>query len=247
MSDQLPIEYEAKPLAQTEEPMAILKLGVEKGIDAESIERLSALAERWQDRRASEEFADCLAKFQGEVPEILQTKVAKIVSQSGSSYQYTYAPLDLITRVARPILHRLGFAFSWDSVTEGAAMTVTCTLRHVNGHRESASFTCPLESPAKMSGAQKAAAAMSFARRQTLTAILGLTTTEDDIDGADPTPISEKQAAELTDLATEVGANVQRFLTYMNVDSFEEILASDYNRAISALKAKGARKGGEAE
>lgn len=241
VSHEYPARVEEQPLTvRDDNPMSILRLGVEKGIDAESIERLSALAERWADRRAAEEYNAGLMEFQRTVPEILKAKTASIATKSGSKYSYRYAPLDLIDRTVKPILSRLGFSYSWDSKIEAGLMVVACTLRHVNGHRESSSFSCPTDSPNPgMTGQQKHAGAMSFARRQSLTAVLGLTTTEPDDDGMDPTTISEEQEAKLRDLAASVGADEGRFLRYLGVKKWEDILASEYDRAVSALRAKG--------
>jgi len=50
--------------------------------------------------------------------------------------------------------------------------------------------------------------------------------------------ITETQASDLQALAEEVGADVKKFCTYFKVRTLSQILASDYDRAVSALEAK---------
>ena len=236
---QLPERVEHLPAVQDNSPAAILRVAVETKLDAASIERLAELAWRQQDRDAAREFADALAKFQNECPTIGQTKTAKIATKSGGSYTFTYSPLDRIDKIVKPRCFANGLSYSWDSEIEGGMMKVTCCLRHVNGHKEHSSFSCPTSSSSGASDAQKYAMALTFAKRQTLTAILGLTTTDEDTDGADPSTITPEQAATIRDMISAVGANENKFLLYMGVGEVEDIRASDYRRAVVALKAKG--------
>ena len=82
---QLPERVEAQPLARAPDPMSILQLGVEKGIDAESIERLSALAEKWMDRQARQDFNAAMAEFHRRIPPIKKTAQAEYTTSSGST------------------------------------------------------------------------------------------------------------------------------------------------------------------
>ncbi|HUW59245.1 MAG TPA: ERF family protein, partial [Planctomycetota bacterium] len=220
-------------------PAAILRVAVETGLGAETIERLAALAWKQQDRDAAKEFAEALAAFQDECPNIRKAANAKIVTKSGGSYGFNYAKLEQIHPIVKPICSKHGLSYSWDSKVEQGMLTVTCTLRHVNGHRESASFSCPTSSSSGASDAQKFGMADTYARRHSLTAILGLTTTDEDTDGADPSTITPEQAATIRDMISAVGANENKFLLYMGVGEVEDIRASDYRRAVVALKAKG--------
>lgn len=238
MGDEL-AKRAAAPLARQPTAMEILAQATQQGLDPAGLETLAKLAWQQEERNAAREFAAGLAEFHRRVPEILKSKTAHVTTKSGASYRYQYAPLEMIDRIVKPILQELGFSYSWDSVTDGQMMTVVCRLRHINGHEERASFACPTTSTSPgMGDAQKAASAMSFARRQSLTAILGLTTTEPDSDGADPTTITESQAADLEALADEVGADKGRLLRYAGVERFGDILASRYGELVRLLEAK---------
>jgi hypothetical protein len=180
--------------------------------------------------------------FQRRCPSIKKTSTAEIATQSGTRFRYTYAELDEIARTVNPILAEVGLSYTWDSAEDGAALTCICTLRHVSGHSVSSRFTCPIDSTARMSGPQRTAAALTYARRQAMVQVLGLTTTDPDTDGAESGEgmgeITETQAADLEALIEEVKADKARFLKYLGVGSIIEIRAKDYGKAVQALQQK---------
>jgi len=164
----------------------LFELAVQKG-GVEALERLMALQERMLDRQASHDFAAALAAFQSACPPIKKTSTAKVITKGGSNYTYTYAELDEIARTVRPFLHQHGLSYTWDSeLSQDAGMlTVTCTLEHAHGHKKTATFKAPTEAVSQaMSPQQRHASALTYGRRQTLIAVLGLTTCDPDTDAA---------------------------------------------------------------
>ena len=153
---------------------SLLSLAIEKGLSVEGLEKLVALHERVMDRSAAQEFAQAMAQFQEECPPIRKTTTATITTKSGGQYQYTYAELDEIARTVRPHLHKHGLSYSWDSACDDKMVSATCVVQHVNGHSRRAGFSAPVDTLAQMSGAQKYASALSFAKRQTLIQVLGV-------------------------------------------------------------------------
>jgi hypothetical protein len=216
----------------------MLQLALDKGVDVGTLERLVALHERVTDRAAAAEFAAALADFQDVCPSITKGRVARVSTSGGSHYSYNYADLSDIARTVRPLLHSRGFSYSWDSSFSEKLLSATCVLRHTNGHKESATFACPVDSKAGMSEQQKFAAALTYAKRMALIQVLGITTADPDTDGGNPETISQDQADELRALATEVSADEPRFLAYMGVAAFEDIMRSNFNMARTALESK---------
>lgn len=241
----MPLSGEVQ-MAGTEQsgPSAILALmtaAVTKGVPAETMESLQRLYHVEQDRQAAREFADAMAQFQATCPAIPKSSTAKVTSKrTGSAFTYTYAELDQIAETVRPHLHSLGMSFSWDSALSDKMVTATCTLRHRNGHAATSHFACPTDSESAMSGQQQHAAALTFAKRQTLIAVLGLTTTDPDTGdtGATLERIGPHQAALLEALIQEVGADKPKLLKWLGVAAVADLLASDYQRAINALEDK---------
>lgn len=224
----------------------LMQQAIEKGTDVATIEKLVDLAERVTKREAALEFNRSLADFQAACPPIGKNRTAEITTKSGGKYSYQYAPLDEIVRIVKPLLMARGFSYGWDSRVEGEGqnqrLVCTCTLRHVNGHSETSSFTLPTDNPSAMSPQQKYGAALTFAQRYTLVSALGLNTTEEDSDGVareiDPTPISEDQLDELENLIEDIGVNRVRFLKYLAVEKLGELPAARFAEAKAALLEK---------
>jgi hypothetical protein len=223
----------------------LLHFAIERGTPVEQLEKLVDLADRMERRQAERDFAVAMAAFQAECPSIKKGSRAKVATKGGGSYSYTYAELDDIARVVNPILARHGLSYSWDSTVDRDILTCLCTVRHLNGHSVTSRFTLPVENPSAMNPQQKVGAALTFAERRSLSAVLGLTTTNDDTDAnpVDPTPINEDQVTELEDLIRETDSNRQRFLDYMGVESMAAIQASDYQRGLKALEQRAKKRG----
>jgi hypothetical protein len=215
----------------------LLMKALEKDASVDTMERLVALEERLSKRTAAKEFADALAKFQQACPPVPKKSKADF-SAAGSRVQYSYAELpDMAAHIA-PHLHPLGLSYTWDSTHDENTMTTVCTLRHVNGHSESSTFSAPLESRAGMSPQQKYGSAGAYGRRQSLVQVLGLTTADPDDDAPTTETITESQAADLQALADEVGVDEKKFFVYMGVGDYSEIRAADHRKAVVALESK---------
>jgi hypothetical protein len=222
-----------------EQPRSLVQFALDRDLSPELLERLIALEERVSERNARAAFFEALSGFQGDCPQIKKAKTAKIVTKTGGAYSYTYAPLDEITRTIRAPLQRHGLSYSWDSEIAGGVLTATCILRHIDGHAERATFSAPVGTDAKMSDAQKHGAALTYARRQSLESVLGLSTSDDtDAPGSDSETISESQAADLRALAEDVGADKPAFLRWLGVESFGDVAVTQLASAISALEKK---------
>lgn len=219
----------------------LIRLALERNLDVDKLEKLVALRFEMQTRQARMDFFAALAAFQRECPPIRHEKEAKIATKAGGSYAYTYAELDVIARKVNPILAKHGLSYRWNTTIEGATLACECIVSHVAGHFESSRFVVPVESASAMSPQQKYGAASTFAQRRSLSLALGLTTTDDDTDGAqvDETPIDDDQATAIHDLLAEKGFDgdrLTRFLRYMDAPSVEKIRAADYQKAVTALQ-----------
>lgn len=155
-----------------------LQLAIEKGVSPETLEKIVALQERILERDGRMAFAAAMAAFQGECPPITKNKTA--TNQGRPMYQF--AELDHIAEKIRPLLQKHGLSYRFDSTIEEDRVKVVCIVRHIAGHSESANFEAPVDGTSMMNKAQKAASALSYARRYALILALGLTTTGDQDD-----------------------------------------------------------------
>jgi hypothetical protein len=233
------------PATQDAEPASLVQLAIEKGVDVEVIERLVALQERVTDRSARAAYFEAVSRFQESVPEIPKSKRVNYVTKTGARIDYTYAPLDAITRGIRTPLRVAGLSYSWDvDGSSNGVMTVSCTLRHVDGHSERSTFPVPVDTAAKMSNAQANGAALTYGKRQSLVAVLGLTTTDDDVDGVGPysapagevETITASEAADLGALIDEVKADRAKFCRFFRIESVEDMPAARMKEAMALLE-----------
>jgi len=212
----------------------------ETGVGA--LEKLVDLQERMHRRRAELEFSLALAEFQKACPSIARSSTAKITTRSGGGYEFTYADMEEIVGTVRPHLAANGFSFSFDSKTDGRMLTCVVTLRHANGHRETSSFTLPTESASGASEQQKVGGALTYAKRQCLIAVLGLSLTD-----PEPTPavavasITEEQCATLAFLMLEVNVTPEAFCKRFSITAVNALPAARYAEAVKSLESR--RKG----
>ena len=221
----------------------LLRLAIDKNIPVDALERLQALHERVTDRQAAAEFAQAVAEFQAKCPQIGKNAKANITTKNGGSFSYSFADLTQIAQTIKPHLLAVGLSYTWDSDVKDKQVVCTCILRHLNGHRESAKFTCPVDSSAGMSEQQKYAAALSFARRQSLVQVLGLTTVDPEAQSMDPTPITEQEAAAFEADCERVGIGKARLLNWLKVNSFAEIPARRKMEVAAAIEERAAKGG----
>ena len=225
---------------------ALFEMAIRGDAEVAVLEKLMDLQERVETRNARRVFFDELAAFQRECPEIPKSKTASIKSQrTGTEFGYKYAPLDAIARVVRDPLENHGFSYSFSARMADGFLNVRCTLRHIDGHQTSSTFPVPIDGGARMSAAQSHGAALTYGKRQALVAVLGLSTTEDDIDAprgiTHTEPIGQEQLARLSARIDEVKALRPRFseakyLKYLKVDQLSDLLLVDFEKAMQALE-----------
>jgi ERF superfamily len=108
------------------------------------------------------------------------------IQTSRSQYSYRYAPLDEILSVVQPVMGPLGLSIAWRSRVEPDRVIVSCRVAHALGHVEdSGEVAMPIVTADPGIGAtppQRVGIALTYARRYSLMAIVGIAP-EDDDDG----------------------------------------------------------------
>jgi hypothetical protein len=217
----------------------LLQLALEKG-GIESVKELVMLYREENDRRAAREFAADFAEFQASITPVPKDHTANIATKSGARFSYNYAGIESIVEHVGPELHSRGFSFSWNCKMEQGVIAATCFLRHKNGHSISADFSAPIDASASMNETQKAAAALTYAKRQSLVQVLGITTADPDTDIRDEQveKIRPDQIEELRALLTDTKSDVMAFFRYIERPDFESFTQVDYTKARRALEQK---------
>src|SRR6266511_1793546 len=126
------------------------------------------------------EITKALVKFQRAMPAIIKDKTAEIASKRTSGkYQYSYADLPSIMGAIRPVLSDCGLFLSQAFATNGATFLVT-TIMHESGETINSTITLPIDGLAP----QDAASAITYYRRYSITALLGIAAEDDDAKAA---------------------------------------------------------------
>lgn len=224
----------------------LLQLAVDRGMPAAELKELLSLHERIEDRSARKEFTRALAAVKAELPTIIHSKNASFKTNSGHDVKYSYTELDELARILDPILTKHGFSYSWSQKLDKGMVTTTCLLEHDAGHSRSSDFTVPAESNSAASPQQKIGIADTYASRRSLIGVLGLTTADKDPrpKEIDPTPVSDDQATEISDMITETSTDRERFLKHFDIEAISKLPAARYAEAKTMLQQKAAKRGG---
>jgi len=139
--------------------------------------------------------AIALSKFQAEVP---------VIPKDGQAYGYKYAPLDTVIEHIRKPLAKHGLSFMHLVGNNGS---VSCLLLHESGeYIQSDYIALPSDnSNNRTTPVQQMGSSITYAKRYTLSAMLGLATDEDN-DAAKPAPKKQAQQAKRAELKPGMAA-----------------------------------------
>ncbi len=160
-------------------PMSLIQLAMEKGeASVEALAKLMELQERWQANEARQAFEEAFAKFKAEAP-----RLEKIKAVDFGNTHYKFTPLDHIANELGPLLAKHRLSYNWKQDSSNGLITVTCTLRHEQGHSIENTLSGPADPSGSKNAIQAIGSAVSYLRRYTLLGVLGMATSDEDTDG----------------------------------------------------------------
>ena len=150
-----------------------------------------------------------------------QTAVRE-ATKDRQGYGYKYADLAAVLQIARPALNENGIAVLQDTWTAQASIGVATRLVHSSGQWiESSPLILPIEAKKGLSQAQCAGSVVTYARRYSLAAMVGLTQEDDDAAGHGDQPkaatITDEQLGALRDLILAAGKSEDEIAKAMGV------------------------------
>lgn len=178
------VKREQEMALATEDPIGLFKLAIESKSGADTLERVMAVRREIRAERAQEAFEAALSEFQAACPVIVKTKGVKT---NAGTLAYSFAPIEQVEQVIRPIEKAHGFNHTFDTDTSSAQgwVIAKCIITHRAGHSRTSTVKLPLGSKTNiMSDTQQFAAALTFANRRALTNAYGLVIVGEDNDGA---------------------------------------------------------------
>jgi hypothetical protein len=212
--------------------LAILAAAVERGADADQLEKLLALQERFERNEAAREYATAYATFQQKCPPIHKGRTA-----GSGNFSYGYAAYEDVWRIVGPLLGEVGITVSYSTEPHERGVMGTVFLRK-GVHVETRTMFVPLPGM-KVNDTQQHGAAMSYVKRYLLGAGLNLVFTDEDNDAQGlAETITEEQAVTIQEWLTQTSSNVPKFLAWLGVERLGDIPAARYAEIIDTLKRK---------
>lgn len=158
------------------------RLAKDPAVDVEKLERLIAMQERIMRHNAKAAFDSAFAKMQPEIP---------IIDEHGrievkGTIRSTYAPLEDIHEVIKPITATYGFAVrhrtEWPADRPGI-IRIVGILSHEQGHSEETVFEAPMDRSDYRTDIQSMGSTVSYGRRYTTLDLLNIATRKADNNG----------------------------------------------------------------
>jgi hypothetical protein len=232
-------------------PAVMISLAVEKGMDLDKISKMMELQERWETNQARKEYSLAMVRVQKKMPMVTK-------KERNAQTNSKYAAYDEIIKVCQPIYTEEGFSVTFyqgcgtpeDPLPEGY-IRVSADIMHDSGHTRNVHVDIPVETTGPKGGAvmtkvHATGSAFSYGKSYLIRLIFNIPTGDDDDGnraGGTLTYISEKQLSTITDMINAKSVESSKFLSYLGVDSIEKIPMTDFNKAMTALRAaKGTEK-----
>lgn len=183
MTQQELIPADTAPQAEPPTDTASMVISaLRAGADSEQLQTVID-AIRFADQRDAERaFNAAFTAAQIEIPTVPKRGVVDYQTNKGRTY-YTFATLPDIVATVRPILERHGLSFRHEIDHEGGGVTVACIVAHKGGHSVRAVMTAPPDNSGSKNAIQAQSSALTYLRRYTLSAALGIVTDDGDDDG----------------------------------------------------------------
>jgi hypothetical protein len=150
------------------------QLAANPAVDVAKLERLIAMQERVLAREAEAAFNAAFAGMQGDIPTIIER---------ASTDKTTYAPLEDIIEVVRPILKTHGFSLSFETQwPEANKVRVIGLLTHTQGHCRRSEFFAGADTSGSKNAIQSLGSSIQYGRRYVTKDLLCIVTRGEDDD-----------------------------------------------------------------
>lgn len=214
------------------------RLARDTSIPIERIKQLMELQKNAEERQAEKEFNAAFARLN--FPPI---------SKSTKGQNSNYAAYEDVQAIITPILASEGFSLSFSSgEPTGQTVPMFGTLSHVSGHSRTNVINLPRDKSGSMNEIQGMGSTTSYGMRYLAKMMLNLRFVGEDNDGGGARKtVTTDQIANIREMFSRCkmdDSSKAGFFKYMQVSSVEDILQSQYARAMAQLNAKLRKVGG---
>jgi hypothetical protein len=224
----------------------IFALARDPDVVVEKVQAILAMKRDLEAHEAKVKFGNAMRQAQKEMPRVVRLRKNK---DTGS----TFAALEDIDPIIRPIYEKYGFTLTWNSQsTTTDLVRVTCKCMHEGGHTENYELEGPRDTTGpkgtqNKTGIQGTVSTASYLRRNLECFIWNVVTRGQDRDGnAAPATLTDDQwrllkaTVEKCELSP---AALEKMLSIVNVNTLAEVRENNYGIFMNMLKAKLDQKG----
>lgn len=222
----------------------IERIVMDPTIPIDRLEQMLAMKERMEDRaredeerRAKKLYFAAMSKCQAELPVVIKTK-------KNSHTNSTYADLAAIENQAMPVIHKYGFAVSFqpDGYNDKGELRVLWEISHEDGHSRNGVGEIPVDGAGSQgkvnkTGTQAFGSTATYGRRYLLCMLFNIST-GDDKDGnrvESFDPINEEQVKIIRDLIEEGGVDIAIFCEKWKIDAVPDLPVNQFEPARKSL------------
>lgn len=231
----------------------IERVAMDPSIPIDRLEQMMALKERMEDRaredeerHAKKEYFAAMSKCQAELPVVVKNK-------KNDHTRSNYADLAAIEEQAMPVIHKHGFAVSFqpDGYNDKGELRIRWEISHEGGHSRDGIGEIPVDGAGSQgkvnkTGTQAFGSTATYGRRYLLCMLFNIST-GDDRDGnrvEDTTSvITSEQRDELQTLIETLGWDVPGFCEWAKIDALPDLEARHFPKAKQLLETKIRMKG----
>ena len=247
-TERLPVD----PASLPANPTQILALAVHNDVDVERMQALMTLEREYRADLAKAEFDQAAARFGALKKPIPHNRSGKTAGNA----PFTYADYAQIEKHASPWAAECGLSWRHRQAMIEGQMYMVCILSHAAGHSEEAWFPVVQDDrlKGKVSPSQLLQLARTYAKRQTTTEVLGISTGDDheDDDSVEPDKpgdsvkehdnqqskgaiATDKQVAFMGKKAAEKGVSIDDICHCYGVKDLTQIKKSDVNHVLEFI------------
>lgn len=222
-------------------PAELIIQTVQKTGNITDLKELLAIQKDWESNEARKKFAHSFSLAQSGIEVVVKTK-------TNAQTHSKYAELADIIMSAQPVYTKEGFSvicYEGDCPKEGN-VRIFADVLHAAGHKETYHLDMPLDGVgfkgnANMTAIHGKKSATTYARNTLMCMIWNIPTADDDGNSQELPKITDQQLHVIRDLLIAKELKSEPLLKYLKIASFEDLLASDYPKALQAINV--AKKG----
>lgn len=241
-------DSEMVPASDAPMVAAIERICMDPTIPIDRLKEMLAMKERMEDRaredaerQAKKAYFAAMSKCQAELPVVVK-------NQKNTHTSSKYADLAAIEQQAMPVIHKHGFAVSFqpDGYNDKGELRVLWEISHEEGHSRNGVGEIPVDNAGSQgkvnkTGTQAFGSTATYGRRYLLCMLFNIST-GDDRDGNRIEPPSETitpdQVKKILELIEETDSDIEQFYRVGKIEAVPDMLARDFDAAVRLLNMK---------